>query len=200
MSHQVTSSGCTVRWFIGFFLSKTSTHECKRKQMVHIIRFIVTIDITFWLSLFGLYVYYAIRLSSHWLWCNSLYLIFRFSFEINMTNHLNTQSIDLGRFLLSKFSNKPIDFRQRWFWFSSRETSISYLLYWYIKSYLFNRKISKKIILGAGYVGGPSCAIIASKCPNIQVTVVDVSAERISAWNSDALPIFEVNLILYWHS
>ena len=45
---------------------------------------------------------------------------------------------------------------------------------------------------GAGYVGGPTCAIIASKCPNVQVTVVDVSAERISAWNSDALPIFEV--------
>ncbi|CAF1605827.1 unnamed protein product, partial [Adineta ricciae] len=46
--------------------------------------------------------------------------------------------------------------------------------------------------IGAGYVGGPTCAIIASKCPNVQVTVVDVSAERISAWNSDALPIFEV--------
>lgn len=45
---------------------------------------------------------------------------------------------------------------------------------------------------GAGYVGGPTCAIIASKCPNIHVTVVDVSTERIAAWNSDALPIFEV--------
>ncbi|CAF4045410.1 unnamed protein product, partial [Adineta steineri] len=30
--------------------------------------------------------------------------------------------------------------------------------------------------IGAGYVGGPTCAIIASKCPNIQVTVVDVSS------------------------
>lgn len=46
--------------------------------------------------------------------------------------------------------------------------------------------------IGAGYVGGPTCAIIASKCPDIHVTVVDVSAERIAAWNSDALPIFEV--------
>ncbi|CAF1363133.1 unnamed protein product [Rotaria sordida] len=45
--------------------------------------------------------------------------------------------------------------------------------------------------IGAGYVGGPTCAVIASKCPNIHVTVVDVSAERIAAWNSDSLPIFE---------
>ncbi|CAF2266760.1 unnamed protein product [Rotaria magnacalcarata] len=48
--------------------------------------------------------------------------------------------------------------------------------------------------IGAGYVGGPTCAIIASKCPDIRITVVDVSAERIAAWNSDALPIFEPGL------
>lgn len=48
---------------------------------------------------------------------------------------------------------------------------------------------------GAGYVGGPTCAIIASKCPSVLVTVVDVSAERIAAWNSDVLPIFEVRRI-----
>ncbi|CAF1006141.1 unnamed protein product [Adineta steineri] len=48
--------------------------------------------------------------------------------------------------------------------------------------------------IGAGYVGGPTCAIIASKCPNIQVTVVDISSERIAGWNSDALPIFEPGL------
>jgi len=48
--------------------------------------------------------------------------------------------------------------------------------------------------IGAGYVGGPTCAIIASKCPDIHVTVVDVSSERIDAWNSDALPIFEPGL------
>ena len=51
-------------------------------------------------------------------------------------------------------------------------------------------------VLGAGYVGGPTCAIIASKCPRIKVTVVDVSAERIAAWNSDHLPLFEVNFII----
>ena len=50
--------------------------------------------------------------------------------------------------------------------------------------------------IGAGYVGGPTCAIIASKCPDIQVTVVDVSVERIAAWNSDHLPLFEVSSII----
>lgn len=51
-------------------------------------------------------------------------------------------------------------------------------------------------ILGAGYVGGPTCAIIASKCPQIRITVVDVSAERIAAWNSDHLPLFEVSSMI----
>jgi len=48
--------------------------------------------------------------------------------------------------------------------------------------------------LGAGYVGGPTCCIIAEKCPDIQVTVVDKSVERIAAWNSDDLPIYEPGL------
>lgn len=46
--------------------------------------------------------------------------------------------------------------------------------------------------LGAGYVGGPTCSIIALKCPEIKVTVVDLSKERIAQWNSDKLPIYEV--------
>jgi UDP-glucose 6-dehydrogenase len=72
------------------------------------------------------------------------------------------------------------------------------LLHWYTKNlWLFKYK---NFILGAGYVGGPTCVIIASKCPNIHVTVVDVNNERISAWNSDALPIFEVDLILYLYN
>lgn len=49
------------------------------------------------------------------------------------------------------------------------------------------------VFSGAGYVGGPTCAVIASKCPDIHVTVVDVSNERIAAWNSDNLPLFEVS-------
>ncbi|PWN38947.1 nucleotide sugar dehydrogenase [Ceraceosorus guamensis] len=48
--------------------------------------------------------------------------------------------------------------------------------------------------IGAGYVGGPTCAVLAWKCPNICVTIVDISQERIDAWNSDELPIFEPGL------
>ena len=48
--------------------------------------------------------------------------------------------------------------------------------------------------IGAGYVGGPTMAMIASKCPHIQVAVVDINQERIDAWNSDTLPIYEPGL------
>ncbi|MDP1580270.1 MAG: UDP-glucose 6-dehydrogenase [Candidatus Didemnitutus sp.] len=48
--------------------------------------------------------------------------------------------------------------------------------------------------IGAGYVGGPTMAMIALKCPDIQVTVVDMNASRIAAWNSDTLPIYEPGL------
>ena len=48
--------------------------------------------------------------------------------------------------------------------------------------------------LGAGYVGGPTMAMIAAKCPDIEVTVVDPNAARIAAWNSDKLPVYEPGL------
>jgi UDPglucose 6-dehydrogenase len=48
--------------------------------------------------------------------------------------------------------------------------------------------------IGAGYVGGPTMAMIALKAPHIQVTVVDMNATRIAAWNSDTLPIYEPGL------
>ena len=48
--------------------------------------------------------------------------------------------------------------------------------------------------LGAGYVGGPTMAMIASKAPGVQVTVCDINPVRIAAWNSDKLPIFEPGL------
>jgi UDPglucose 6-dehydrogenase len=48
--------------------------------------------------------------------------------------------------------------------------------------------------IGAGYVGGPTMAVIAQKAPDIQVTVVDMSVARIAAWNSDKLPIYEPGL------
>ena len=50
--------------------------------------------------------------------------------------------------------------------------------------------------IGAGYVGGPTMAVIALKCPNIKVTVVDLNEERIAAWNGplEKLPIYEPGL------
>jgi UDPglucose 6-dehydrogenase len=48
--------------------------------------------------------------------------------------------------------------------------------------------------IGAGYVGGPTMAVIADRCPDIPVTVVDMNAARIDAWNSDALPVYEPGL------
>jgi UDPglucose 6-dehydrogenase len=50
--------------------------------------------------------------------------------------------------------------------------------------------------IGAGYVGGPTMAVIALKCPHINVTVVDANPERIKAWNGplERLPIYELGL------
>ncbi|GMH71923.1 hypothetical protein TrLO_g13121 [Triparma laevis f. longispina] len=48
--------------------------------------------------------------------------------------------------------------------------------------------------MGAGYVGGPTMAVIASNCPDIRVTVVDLNAAQIAAWNSSSLPIYEPGL------
>jgi len=48
--------------------------------------------------------------------------------------------------------------------------------------------------IGAGYVGGPTMAMIANKCPDIEVHVVDINQTRIDAWNSDVLPIYEPGL------
>jgi UDPglucose 6-dehydrogenase len=48
--------------------------------------------------------------------------------------------------------------------------------------------------IGAGYVGGPTMAMIALKCPDIQVNVVDMNAARIAAWNGGNLPIYEPGL------
>ncbi len=58
-------------------------------------------------------------------------------------------------------------------------------------------KITKICCIGAGYVGGPTMSVIAQKCPHIQVTVVDLNAERIAAWNDEDtqnIPIYEPGL------
>ena len=49
--------------------------------------------------------------------------------------------------------------------------------------YLKKMKIKNICCIGAGYVGGPTMAVIALKCPNINVNVVDTSKTKIKAWN-----------------
>ncbi|MBT3193717.1 MAG: UDP-glucose 6-dehydrogenase [Verrucomicrobia bacterium] len=51
------------------------------------------------------------------------------------------------------------------------------------------------LCIGAGYVGGPTMAMIAKQCPDVKVTVVDINADRIEAWKSDQLPIYEPGLL-----
>lgn len=53
---------------------------------------------------------------------------------------------------------------------------------------------TKICCLGAGYVGGPTMAMIAHQCPDIDVHVVDLNPDRIAAWNSEELPIYEPGL------
>ena len=55
-------------------------------------------------------------------------------------------------------------------------------------------KVRTICCIGAGYVGGPTCSVIALKCPHIKVIIVDVNPVRIDAWNSDKLPVFEPGL------
>src|SRR3990172_11996607 len=56
---------------------------------------------------------------------------------------------------------------------------------------MFEKKI---LCIGAGYVGGPTMAVVAHKCPQYRVTVVDIDEKRIAAWNSDDLPVYEPGL------
>ena len=60
-----------------------------------------------------------------------------------------------------------------------------------------DNKINSICCIGAGYVGGPTMAVIAKNCPDIKITVVDLNQERINLWNSNDLsliPIFEPGL------
>ncbi|HQI58610.1 MAG TPA: hypothetical protein PK352_02555, partial [Tenuifilaceae bacterium] len=56
-------------------------------------------------------------------------------------------------------------------------------------------KIKNICCIGAGYVGGPTMAVIAQKCPEIRVTVVDINPDRIAAWQTDELPVYEPGLL-----
>ena len=57
-------------------------------------------------------------------------------------------------------------------------------------------KIKTICCIGAGYVGGPTMAVIAKKCPDIKITLVDINQEKINAWNGpvDKLPVYEPGL------
>ncbi|RAR74340.1 UDP-glucose 6-dehydrogenase [Flavobacterium aciduliphilum] len=58
-------------------------------------------------------------------------------------------------------------------------------------------KITNICCIGAGYVGGPTMAVIAQKCPHIKVTVVDLNEERIAKWNDkdvNNIPVYEPGL------
>ncbi|HKL07769.1 MAG TPA: UDP-glucose 6-dehydrogenase [Bacteroidales bacterium] len=59
------------------------------------------------------------------------------------------------------------------------------------------KKIKNICCIGAGYVGGPTMAVIAQQCPEIEVNVVDINEQRIADWNDedlDNLPIYEPGL------
>ena len=56
-------------------------------------------------------------------------------------------------------------------------------------------KIKNICCIGAGYVGGPTMSIIAQKNPKIKVNVVDINPDKIAAWNSENLPVYEPGLL-----
>lgn len=59
------------------------------------------------------------------------------------------------------------------------------------------KKVTNICCIGAGYVGGPTMAVIAKKCPHIKVTVVDLNVSRIAAWNDPDtanIPVYEPGL------
>lgn len=59
------------------------------------------------------------------------------------------------------------------------------------------KNITKICCIGAGYVGGPTMAVVAKQCPHIKVTIVDLNAERIAAWNHEDvnnIPVYEPGL------
>jgi len=60
-----------------------------------------------------------------------------------------------------------------------------------------NKKI-RICCIGAGYVGGPTMAVLADNCPQIQVNIVDTNSKRIDLWNDkdlNKIPVYEPNLV-----
>ncbi len=70
---------------------------------------------------------------------------------------------------------------------------ISYFDYFRV-NYFPSFMIKNICCIGAGYVGGPTMAVIANKCPDIKAHVVDLNEQRIDDWNADdfsKLPVYE---------
>ncbi|HSV88407.1 MAG TPA: UDP-glucose 6-dehydrogenase [Bacteroidales bacterium] len=57
------------------------------------------------------------------------------------------------------------------------------------------KSIKSLCCIGAGYVGGPTMAVFALKCPHLTITVVDSNPQKIAAWNTDNLPVYEPGLL-----
>ena len=60
---------------------------------------------------------------------------------------------------------------------------------------MISQPIKNICCIGAGYVGGPTMAMIAMKCLQINVQVVDINEKIIQQWNSDELPVYEPGLL-----
>jgi UDPglucose 6-dehydrogenase len=59
------------------------------------------------------------------------------------------------------------------------------------------KEVKSICCIGAGYVGGPTMSVLAYKCPDIKVTVVDLNQKRIDDWNHEdvtQIPIYEPGL------
>jgi UDPglucose 6-dehydrogenase len=54
--------------------------------------------------------------------------------------------------------------------------------------------IERILCIGAGYVGGPTMAVIAKHCPDVRIVVADINADRVRAWQSGEPPIYEPGL------
>ena len=60
-----------------------------------------------------------------------------------------------------------------------------------------NMSLTNICCIGAGYVGGPTMAVLADKCPDLQINVVDLNSKKIDSWNNknlEKLPIYEPGL------
>ena len=69
-------------------------------------------------------------------------------------------------------------------------------LNFFVSELYFNKSKLRICCIGAGYVGGPTMAVIASNCPEIEITILDINKEKINCWNDPLfkkIPIYEPN-------